>query len=359
MKTLMKFLAVVLVAGLWPGAAAAQTTMDPELRDQGRQAADQGLRFLRSSQLDNGAWSYSVGITALALRAFLESHNGYTENDGPFITKPVQFLLANVRDNGAIAESGQNLNYNTATAIVALQATGNAEYAPVIAGAQAFLTGLQIDEGEDYTPDHQFYGGIGYGGDERPDLANIYLTLEALRYSAHDPDDPVWEKAMAFVSRTQNNSETNDQAWAGNDGGFTYLPGESPHAGTRSYGAMTSAGLISLIFVGADREDPRIEAAWDWIGDNYTLDEHPGIAGRHALFYYYTVFAKAMYAMNEDTITDSDGRDHNWRDELVTKLMDLQGEDGSWVNPYSDRWWEDNKDLITARAVIALNLATR
>jgi len=39
--------------------------------------------------------------------------------------------------------------------------------------------------------------------------------------------------------------------------------------------------------------------------------------------------------------------------------LSLQGEDGSWVNPWSSRWWEGVKDLITARSVIALNQIVR
>ena len=116
-------------------------------------------------------------------------------------------------------------------------------------------------------------------------------------------------------------------------------------------------GLISLIYAGADRQDPRVRAAFDWIRNNYTLDENPGTKGKHGLFYYYTAFAKAMYAMGEAEITDGGGATHNWRNELATKLVGMQAEDGSWVNPFSQRWWEGVKDLVTARAVIALNYA--
>lgn len=267
---LTRFLAPCLMAAvLAPLASHAQDpVMDPELRAKARRATDQGLRFLRSVQAEDGSWIGSVGVTALALRAFLESHRGYDESDGAFITRPIAFLLSKVNDDGSISESIQNRNYNTATAIFALQATNNPAYAEVIANAQKFLKGLQLDEGEGYARDHRYYGGIGYGGDERPDLSNQYLALEALRKTALDPDDPVWEKALVFVSRSQNRSESNDQAWAGNDGGFTYMPGYSPHGGTGSYGGMTHAGLISLIYAGVDRTDPRVQAAYDWIRAN-------------------------------------------------------------------------------------------
>jgi len=340
------------------GRAADEPTMDPGLREKAGRAVDAGLHYLRGTQAQDGSWSGSVGITALGLRAFLESHRHYNEEDGAFITRPVEFLLAHVNEDGSISETNQNRNYNTAVSIVALVETGNPDYLPVIENAQKFITGLQLDSAEGYEPEHKYYGGIGYGGDERPDLSNAYMALEALRASALDPEDPVWNRALVFVSRSQNRSESNDQPWAGNDGGFIYMPGSSPHKGTESYGGMTSAGLLSLLFAGADKSDPRVQAAHDWIRAHYTLDENPG-AGNQGLYYYYNVFAKCMAAYGEVEVVDMEGTAHNWRDDLAAKMISIQNEDGSWVNPDSPKWWEGDKNLVTAWSVIALNQALK
>ena len=348
----------ILVASL-TFAAESGEQMDAVLHEKAGRAADAGLHFLRIGQAEDGSWSNSVGITALALRGFLESHRGYNETDGAFITRPVKFILDHVNDDGSISETNQNRSYNTAVAIVALQATGNPAYQEVIANARNFLKQLQIDEGEGYEPEHRYYGGIGYGGDERPDMSNQYLALEALSKSDLSRDDPVWEKARLFVSRSQNRSESNDQEWAGNDGGFIYAPGFSPHGNTESYGGMTHAGLISLLFAGVDKTDPRVQGAYDWIRANYTLDENPGSPNGQGLFFYYNAFAKSMLAFGEPIVTDTNGNAHNWRNDLATKLISIQRSDGSWVNDQSPRWWEGNPDLCTARAVIALNQALR
>ena len=351
--------AALLLAG--PVVADDDPGMDPELHSKARRAVDAGLHYLRVNQADDGSWSGSVGVTALGLRAFLESHRGYNEADGAFITRPIEYLLAHVNEDGSISETNQNRNYNTAVAVTALVATGNDAYADTLAGAQRFLKGLQIDEEDGYESDHAYYGGIGYGGDERPDLSNAYMAIEALKATSTDPDDPVWEKALIFVSRSQNNSETNDQAWAGNDGGFAYMPGFSPNGGegsTASYGGMTAAGLLSLLFAGVDKDDPRIQAAYGWIRENYTLEENPGAdGGTQGLYYYYNVFTKSMAAFGENTLVDGNGVEHNWRNDVARKLMSLQNEDGSWVNPDSPRWWEGDKNLVTAWSVIALNAA--
>lgn len=358
----MKRLGVVagLAALLVFGAdASAAERMDPALREKAMRAADEGLHFLRESQAEDGSWAGSVGVTALGLRAFLENRRDYNESDGAFITRPVAYLLAHVNEDGSISETNQNRAYNTAVVLSALSRTENSKYAEAIRNGQNYLKGVQLGPEDGYEADHKYYGGIGYGGDERPDLSNQYMALEALKSTAVDPQDPVWERALVFVGRSQNRSESNDQDWAANDGGFTYMPGYSPHGGTGSYGGMTHAGLLSLLFAGVDRNDPRVKAAHDWIRANYTLDENPGAKDNGGLFYYYNAFAKCMFALGEDEITDSSGATHNWRNDLVSKLLSMQGKDGSWANPYSDRWWEGEKSLVTAWAVIALNYVIR
>ena len=338
-------------------AAHAAPDMDPDLRRRCVRGIAGGLHYLRGQQAPDGSVLKSVGITALSLRAFLESPEKYTEADGPFITRQVEFLLANVRPDGSISTTLQSTAYNTAVAMVALAATKNPKYDPVIAGARKFLLAHQADEGEGYKPDHPFYGGIGYGGGERPDMSNVYMVLESLKATSTDPKDPVWQKALVFVNRSQNRSESNDQKWAANDGGFAYRPGSNPteyENGTASYGGMTAAGLLSLLFAGADKKDPRVQAAYKWMTANYTLEFNPGTTKKHGLFYFYNAFAKVMSAYGEDTFVDGNGQRHNWRNELGQKLLSLQAPDGSWANRDSNAWWEDRPQLVTAWSVIAL-----
>jgi squalene-hopene/tetraprenyl-beta-curcumene cyclase len=336
--------------------------MDPALREKARRAVDAGLHYLRSQQAADGSVARSAGITALSLRAFLESHRGYNEGDGAFITRQVDFLLSKVKADGSISESLQNTSYNTAVALSALAATKNPKYDAVISAGRKFLIHHQIDEEEGYKQDHRYYGGIGYGGDERPDMSNLYIALEGLKTTSTDPKDPVWQKALVFVNRSQNRSESNDQKWAANDGGFVYMPGWNPpefENGTSSYGGMTAAGLVSLLFAGVDKTDPRVQAAYKWMTANYTLEVNPGTTKKHGLFYFYNAFAKVMTAYGEDSFTDGKGQKHNWRSELAQKLVSLQAADGSWSNPDSNAWWEDKPQLVTAWTVIALEHALK
>ena len=72
---------------------------------------------------------------------------------------------------------------------------------------------LQADEGEGYSSDHPYYGGIGYGGDERPDLSNLQMALEALSASGLEEGHAAYARAIAFLERCQNRSESNDVAF--------------------------------------------------------------------------------------------------------------------------------------------------
>jgi squalene-hopene/tetraprenyl-beta-curcumene cyclase len=164
--------------------------------------------------------------------------------------------LANVKSDGSISASLQATAYNTAVALNALAATKNPKYDAAIAAGRKFLLHHQADEDEGYKPDHPFYGGIGYGGGERPDMSNVYMVLEGLKATSTDPKDPVWQKALVFVSRSQNRSE--NKSVAANEG--LCLPANEPaeyENGTGSYGGMTAAGLLNIR---GDGQERRVQA---------------------------------------------------------------------------------------------------
>ena len=122
---------------------------------------------------------------------------------------------------------------------------------------------------------------------------------------------------------------------------------------TQSYGSVTYAGLLSYTWANVKKNDRRVQAAFKWIRDNYTVDENPGI-GQKTVYYYYMVFAKALQAMGEPVIVDANGRSHNWREELAAKLLSLQHPEGYWVNDKNPAEMQDNKVLVTAFTMMAI-----
>lgn len=386
-------------AGAETEAAAAKsvTLVDGKATEAKLQAAiDKGLEFLKSQQKPDGGWAGEKeppAFTALVLRTLVKDPRYSTKDD--FIKKGYDKLVTYQVEDGGIYKNLQ-ANYSTAVAVSALAAANDPAYKPQLDKAVAYLRSLQwtpdtkpeyVDKdnkekatGKQLVKDDKdvFFGGWGYGGNRdvtgngRPDLSNAQMALDALKDAGLKPEDPAFQNALKFVTRLQNHSETNDQPWAGNDGGFVYSPGVDKKGesmagtfttpdgklGLRSYGSMTYAGLKSFIYAGLSKDDPRVKAAWDWITRNWTLDENPGMKlgdpkqAQSGLYYYFHTMARALHEYGQPVITDAAGNKHDWRVELVAKLAELQKEDGSWVG--DKRWMEQSPVLVTTYALQAL-----
>jgi squalene-hopene/tetraprenyl-beta-curcumene cyclase len=169
-------------------------------------------------------------------------------------------------------------------------------------------------------------------------------SAEDLRDKSEAHVDLDWAAAVRFLDRVQNKANTGTN----NAGGFAYRPDESK-AGTstnkegvvvfRSYGSMTYAGLLSLIYADVNKNDPRDQG----------------------LYYFYSVLSKALAAFGRDSIPASGQSQVLWRDALAKKLINLQKVDsktghGYWVNS-NNRFWEANDILVTAYTLLALEVA--
>ena len=80
----------------------------------------------------------------------------------------------------------------------------------------------------------------------------------------------------------------------------------------RSYGSMSYAGLLSFIYAKMEPSDPRVSAARQWLVENYSIDENPGL-GAQGMFYYYHTMAKALTVLGEDILVLPDGTKVAWR----------------------------------------------
>ena len=375
---------------LLPAAARAA---DAGATARAQATLDKAVEYLKAQQKPTGGWhgeKEPPAITALVLKAVVQGRP--QDRKAEYVQMGYQNLLSNQLGNGGIYRD-LLANYNTAIAVSALAAADNPEFKDEIDRAVAYLKGLQLTEqtrpeysggkeqftGKQIIKDEKdpFYGGWGYGGARsqgvgRPDLSNSQLTIQALHDAGLKPGDPAYERALKFITRLQNLSETNDQPWAGDDGGFVYSPSDTRRGDSfageytspdgrrmlRSYGSMTYAGLKSMIYAGLTKDDPRVKAAWDWVQKNWTLDENPGMRlnkpdlAQHGLYYYYHTLARALNAYDQPVITDSQGNKHDWRVELIDKLASIQRPDGSFVG--EQRWMENNPVLVTSYATIAL-----
>lgn len=369
-----------------PGVAKPLPRLEAADRAKVVAALGKGGAFLlgkqRDGKFEGRPGKPDAGITAMAIGGL----QCVPEPRPPEIQKAIDqglaWLVSLQKENGSIHD-GEMANYVTCASILGLARSKKPEYAPVIAKARDFLVALQADEAEGYSPDHPFYGGNSYGDEERPDLSNVQMALEALSASGLEKGNEAYKRALVFLSRCQNRSESNTLSYdagggtvivASDDGGATYAPGNSK-AGTidlpngkkaaRSYGSMSYALLKSFILAGLPKDDPRMQACWEWLKKNYTLDVNPGFeaskdptASYQGLFYYFHTMAKALDLYGEETILDAQKVPHSWRAELCGRLVAMQRkEDGSWKNENSSRWWEGNPVLATSYALVSLDAA--
>jgi len=344
----------------WLHAGASEMSAD-----QARLSMRKGLDYLLAAQEEDGSWRSSVAVTSLAATAFLRSPFASDEGYSRAIDAALAYVVKCARPDGGIFKEDYP-NYSTSLAVMALAASRRPEYGPAIRRARGYLSGLQMDESDGVKPADPNYGGVSYDGKKPPDLSNTHFAIEAIATAGLPKDDPFFEKAVVFLERLQNRRASNDQPYAGDDGGFFYAKDESK-AGQdttedggrqlRSYGSMTYAGLLSYIYAGVRPEDERVRAAYDWVRTNYTLDENPGV-DQQGLFYYFHTFAKTLAVMGVERVADASGEAHDWRADLVKKLAALQREDGSWVNAHS-RWMEADPVLVTAYGCLSLAWAMR
>ena len=327
-------------------------------------ALNKGETYLRQNQQADGRWEKHPGITALVITALVRQPGKDKAAQVKSMTTALDSLVALAKPDGGIYE-GAIPHYITAVSVTALAAAGRPQDKTVMNKGRQYLVENLLDEGEGVAKADFWYGGMGYGkttraDGRRADIISLEYTLQALKDSELPANDAAWQKALTFLQRTQNNSEVNDQKWAANDGGFAYYPGFSYHqdGGTKSYGSVTYTGLVSYAWANVKKDDPRAKAALKWIKDNYTVDENPG-TGQKTVYYYYLVFAKALAAMGDDVIVDSRGRSHNWREDLGQKLLSLQHPEGYWVNDKDRAEMQDNKVLVTAFTMAAIQNVLR
>jgi squalene-hopene/tetraprenyl-beta-curcumene cyclase len=353
-----------------------------------------GARWLIEQQDKEGGYfkdlagKEDVSLTALALIALADSKK-YRKLFRSNIKRGVEFIIRNQQPDGGFYQPDKTplfVTYPTALSIVALKITYPKKYKKNIRRAVRFLASQQYSEDyKDIKESIPIYGGWAYApkGEkaDKVDLSNTSFAIEALKKAGLPKDSIVWKRVVKFLSRNQNFSETNDLTVAVDDGGFVYAPGQSkagevigPNSkkGPKSYGSMTYAGLLSFIYANVDKNDQRVQAAFSWIRKNFTLDENPGLAtsekpalGKQGLFYYYQVFAKALYAYGVscfEVFSYPEGKAQKkkicWAEEIVKKLASLQNKEGFWKNEV-DRWWESYPLLTTSYSLIALNYARK
>lgn len=352
-------------------------------RHEGEAAVNRAKQWLMDRQNEAGHWSSPQWPALTGLSVWALSLSDSTRDSGS-VRRGVDYILSTAHPDGSIfvkpseeRRGGGLSNYNTAIAMVGLYLSGIEEARPYVLRARRFVAGAQHLGGDVY------HGGFGYDAVTQrvyADLSNTFIAIEGMRLTQDIEDfrtdgervDFDREAATEFVSSIQNRRESNPAEWVSDHpedkGGFAYRPEDSRglvrqtadgKEAFRTFGSMTYAGMLSLIYADVDRNDPRIRSAFEWATRNWTVEENMP-AGQEGYFYFINVLSKAMATYGQNVFQRENGEDVNWRVDIINELVRRQRIDengnGFWLND-DNRYWEGDPVLVTAYALIALQVA--
>ena len=338
---------------------------------EAKSSIDNALNYLLEKKNHDYSWGKYGGnpaLTSLVITAF--SSGKLSSKNQSIINKAADYVANHAQKGGAIydLEKPRYINYTTSLGLLALYTVNKEKYKKIGLNARNFLKSSQFTNSYNY-------GGIGYGSDKtKPDLSNTQFALEALYLTQSlekessknniDATKLCWEKAKTFLSRCQK-IKSNDMEWVKDNnypqdnGGAIYSPTvskvDSKDGTLRTYGSMSYALLKSMIYADIKENDIRVSSILSWVSNNYTLDENPNM-GKKGYYYYLNMFAKALHISRQKYIATKDGNLHNWRKDVINKLLSLQKNGGYWQNE-EGRWQESNPILVTAYSVITLRYA--
>lgn len=288
-----------------PGARAAPEGLEPQLVDQIKKSIDVGLKALCFQQQENGSWAGSPVATALVVRALMESHRKYTEEDGPWVRRALEYLAGEAGPDGVLGDPPSV--GTTALAALVLRRSEDPAKRALAERAGAFLENAVAS---------------GAPGEPAP-LApwELVVALEAL----DGGEAGLWQ---AGLRRMEAVRET------GSEGS------EDP--------AHALIALWLLLRSQVLPDDPELLRALAAVGELYPFGSDGAIA---ADFHYLLVCA--LDATGRETFTDGAGAERPWRRELARELIDRQQFAGTWPDESSDPS-EDGRTQATAYAILAL-----
>ncbi len=359
------------------------------------QAIEIGAAYIAKRQQKDGGWlrkglskekhGSEAGWAAVCARGLASLPKAqrelYTEN----VSKGLEFLLSRQAEGGQIVGDPGRQHYATYTTALTLStmALVGREKEEAAKKLQAWLVKTQIDQSEDITEyDFARYGAWNiYDGNETgatlaADLSVSSFAIEALARVGLAKDSQTRSKALVFLRRSQNLPDPASSIPSQFlDGGFVTNPRESK-AGRqllpndnivfRPYGSTTADGLRSLMHLGVDKEDERVQAAVGWVTTFFHTQKNPNFPAprrganplmlpeRGIVYYYLNALTDGLALFGERTLLKTDGTEIDWAEQVARRLISLQKPDGTWRSE-SAVMHENDPNLTTSMVLMTLS----
>ena len=315
-----------------------------------------GLKWLAKAQERDGSWNaknwegrnnYSVGMTGLALLAFLGA--GYTDQKGPFkttVARGLAWLKAHQKADGKFP---YQTYYEMGIATMAVSEAYGLTRNPALGRmAQRAVTSIITAQ-----PDH---GGFRYGGSVAKGEGDMSVTgwqIMAIK-SAICAELKVPEKAVANSRTFLKNSfrEYGRSAYIVSGGGGS--------------NAVTAIGTLCRVFLGGDEYEDEIRQAAGYLLSQEMRDNKPvpgGATGQLATDLYYTYYScLAFFQVGGEMWAQWNTM---FRDKLVKLQVHKITENGRFVrgswDPQQSKWGKHGAGRVysTAMAILSLEVYYR
>lgn len=300
------------------GGGAANNALEGEITPELDAAVARGLEFLASRQAADGSfgegrYAQNVAVTAIACLAFMA--DGNLPGRGPYgeqVARGLEFILENSTESGLIAgEAATGPMYGHGFAALFLGEVygttaggGDTELADRV--YRALFKSVRLIE-----QTQNVEGGWRY--DPKPDQADVSVTicqimaLRSARNAGLVVDKGVIDRAVEYVRACQHPV----------DGGFRYQLRTTDSAWPR-----TAAGVASLFYAGI-YEDDAIDRGLGYLRRSAL----PGASNPSRAHYHYGHYyaVQAMYLAGGEWWAE-------WWPAIRREYLDLQGEDGAWLD---------------------------
>jgi len=342
-----------------PSLKLAFGSRDPRVRElflernggdaRSEAAVAAGLRWLAKNQSDDGSWSseahggrqqFTLGVTGLALLAFLGA--GHTHLDeGPYketVAKAIQYILREQNDRGYFSGPLYHQGICTMAIVEAYGMTGDTTLEPPSRRAIEAIVAAQNESGGwDYHPG-------GYRGDTSVTGWQV-MALKSARRVGIEFDDEVLKRARDFlISITRE------------DGAIGY---DNRKDQWRTNAALTAAGLNAHLFAGAEPDDEWVQKAVGVLLRN--LPVLPRRAGEKRWNPPARIYLWYHGSLALNRLGGFEWRVWNSRTKpLIIKLQSARGEAAGRWDTYSDRWGSHGGRIyFTALCILALEVYYR
>ncbi len=307
--------------------------------------------FSKDMEYDGG-WEgvgespFDSGVTSLALLAFLGYGNSTVDGDfAEQVKKAVRYLIKAQDSEGCVGPREGHYMYNHSIATMALcEAFAVSEYNPILKSAAEKAVDFLL---KSQNPGLAWRYTSQSGDNDTSVTGWCIMALKSAKVAELEVPSKAFDGALAWID-----SVTDD---------YYYRTGymQKGDAGARPSGeanyapleAMTAAGMISRIYAGVDRKNPKLVGAAGLL-----LQKVPNwgkdIDGRSLVdFYYWYYGTLAMYQMGDNYWK-------SWNTKMKEALVTHQDEDGSWeiADPWSDA---AGRVYSTATNVLSLEIYYR